>query len=352
MTSLKDFGWNDFHQHNYNRSTDHGELLGRVVSVQGFKHHLATEKGEVEAELAGRLLYGAEAEDLPKVGDWVCYLDYGTSGYIIERLPRQNTLSRKTAGKKNDRQVLGTNIDVAVIVQGLDRDFNVMRLDRYITQVVACGIVPLVVLNKIDLVPDANPFVERVMELKRHVKVYWCSTVSGVGVDEVRSTFEKGKTYIMIGSSGVGKSSLLNLLLNAETQQTAAISDFNGRGRHTTTARELFMLPNGSLLMDTPGMREFGVTNEDGGDDSLSPAIEALAVNCKYGDCSHINEEGCAVLRALETGELDVAIYESFVKLVKEQRRFAVRAEDKKRMNKQYGKMAKEANSYRKKYKY
>jgi ribosome biogenesis GTPase len=353
MTSLKDFGWNDFHQHNYNQSTDHGELVGRVVSVQGFKHHLVTEKGEVEAELAGRLLYGAEAEDLPKVGDWVCYLDYGQSGYIIERLPRQNILSRKAAGKKNERQVMGTNIDVAVIVQGLDRDFNVMRLDRYITQIVACGIVPVVVLNKIDLVPDANPFVQVVMELKRHVKVYRCSTVSGAGMHEVRSMFESGKTYIMIGSSGVGKSSLLNVLLNAETQQTAGISDFNGRGRHTTTARELFMLPNGSLLMDTPGMREFGVTNEDGVDgDALFPAIEAFAVYCKYGDCSHLGEEGCAVIHALEIGELDPAIYESFVKLVKEQRRFGIKAEEKKRMNRQFGKMAKEAKSFRKKYKY
>jgi len=352
MTSLKDFGWNDFHQHNYNQSGNRGEFVARVISVQGFKHHLVTEKGEVEAELAGRLLYGAEAEDLPKVGDWVCYLDYGQSGYIIERLPRQNTLSRKTAGKKNDRQVLGTNIDYAIIVQGLDRDFNLMRLDRYITQIVACGIQPIIVLNKVDLVPDANPFIQLVKDLKRDVEVLCCSTVSRVGIADLR-IFKKSNTYIMIGSSGVGKSSLLNVLMNAETQQTREISDFNGRGKHTTTVRELFMLPDGSLLMDTPGMREFGVTNEDGVDgESLFPAIEALAVNCKYGDCSHLSEEGCAVLQALETGELDAAIYESFMKLVREQRRFGIKAEEKKRMNRQFGKMVKEAKSFRKRYKY
>jgi ribosome biogenesis GTPase len=359
MTSLKDFGWNDFHQHNYNQSTNHGESVGRVVSVQGFKHHLVTEKGEVEAELAGRLLYGTEAEDLPKVGDWVCYLDYGQSGYIIERLPRQNALSRKTAGKKNDRQVMGTNIDYAVIVQGLDRDFNIMRLDRYITQIVACGIEPMIVLNKADLVwDDRQKYVQQVIDLKRVAKVICCSTVSGYGLDDLKS-LEQQKTYIMIGSSGVGKSSLLNILMNAETQQTAGISDFNGRGRHTTTARELFKLPNGSLLMDTPGMREFGVTSEDGADgDSLFPVIEALAANCRYGDCSHLTKdgqgdpEGCAVLKALETGELDTAIYESFVKLTKEQRRFGIKADEKKRMNRQFGKMVKEAKSFRKKYKY
>ena len=352
MTSLKDFGWNDFHQHNYNQSNNHGESVGRVVSLQGFKHHLVTEKGEVEAELAGRLLYGAEAEDLPKVGDWVCYLDYGQSGYIIERLPRLNSLSRKTAGKKNDRQVLGTNIDGACIVQGLDRDFNIMRLDRYITQIVACGIQPIVVLNKTDLVDDVSPYMRQVQELKRSVTIVCSSAVMGA-ISLLAPIFQKEKTYIMIGSSGVGKSSLLNLLMSSDIQQTREISGFNGRGKHTTTARELFMLPNGSLLMDTPGMREFGVTSEDGASgDSLFPAIEALASNCKYGDCSHLTEEGCAVLAALQTGELDPSIYESFVKLVKEQRRFGIRAEEKKRMNRQFGKIVKEAKDFRKKYKY
>ena len=353
MTSLKDYGWNDFHQHNYNQSENHGEQVGRVVSVQGFKHHLVSTNGEVEAELAGRLLYGAEGEDLPKVGDWVCFLDYGQTGYIIGRLPLQNMLSRKTPGKATDRQVLGANIDYACIVQGLDRDFNVMRLDRYIAQIISCGISPVVVLNKSDLVEDVRPFVSLVEDLKRDVKIYCCSTMTGNGVEELRAMFEPGKTYMMIGSSGVGKSSLLNVFMNANAQETNSISDFNGRGRHTTTARELFMLSNGSLLMDTPGMREFGMTSEDGADaDAMFPAIEEFASRCKYGDCTHMMEEGCAVLSALSNGELDAAVYESYVKLVKEQRRFGIRAEDKKRMNKQFGKLTKEAKSYRKKYKY
>lgn len=353
MTSLKDYGWNDFHQNNYNQSHNQGEQVGRVVSVQGFKHHLISIHGEVEAELAGRMLYGSEGEDLPKVGDWVCFLDYGQTGYIIERFPRKNMMSRKTPGKKTDRQVLGANIDYACIVQGLDRDFNVMRLDRYITQIVACGITPIVVLNKTDLVDDVQPFVKLVEDLKRDVNIYCCSTINGSGVEELRSMFEAGKTYMMIGSSGVGKSSLMNVFNNNDAQATAAISDFNGRGRHTTTARELFMLPNGSLLMDTPGMREFGMTSEDGADpDTMFPAIEEYAANCKYADCTHMNEDGCAVLDALKRGEMDPSVYDSYVKLVKEQRRFEIRAEDKKRLNKQFGKLTKEAKSYRKKYKY
>jgi len=352
MTSLIDYGWNDFHQNNYNQSHNHGEKVGRVVSVQGFKHHLISENGEVEAELAGRLLYGADGEDLPKVGDWVCFLDYGQAGYIIERLPRQNILSRKTPGKKNDRQVLGSNIDCACIVQSLDRDFNVMRLDRYITQVLACGIKPFVVLNKIDLVDDYHRYFRQVIALKHDVEILCCSVVSGFGISSVSEMFQPGKTYIMIGSSGVGKSSLLNALMNIDVQETSEISDFNGRGRHTTTARELFLLPGGGLLMDTPGMREFGMTAEQGsGGDGIFPAIEEFAENCRYGDCTHMVEEGCAVLRALDRGDLEATAYESYVKLVKEQRRFEIRAEDKKRMNRQFGKMAREANENRKKYK-
>lgn len=351
MTSLKDFGWNDFHQHNFNQSHNHGEAVGRVISVQGFKHHLISGKGEVEAELAGRMLYGTEGEDLPKVGDWVCFLDYGMTGYIIERLPRQNMLSRKTPGKKTDRQVLGANIDYACIVQGLDRDFNVMRLDRYIAQIIACGITPVIILNKIDLVNDVKPFIDLVRELKRDVPIYCCSTFNGNGIAELRSMFEAGKTYMMVGSSGVGKSSLLNVFNETNTQTTSEISDFNGRGRHTTTARELFLLPNGSLLMDTPGMREFGMTSEDGDDANVFPAIEAFGKNCRYADCTHMMEEGCGVLEALENGELEPAMYESYVKLVKEQRRFSVRAEDKKRINRQFGKMAREAKENRKRWK-
>lgn len=352
MTSLKDYGWNDFHQYNYDQSPNRGEPVGRVVSVQGFKYHLVSTNGEVEAELAGRLLYGCESEELPKVGDWVCFLDYGQTGYIIECLPRQNVLSRKTPGKKVERQVLGTNIDCAIIVQALDRDFNIMRLDRYITQVASCGIKSIVVLNKVDLVDDKNQYIQQVNDLKKTDHVLCCSAVTREGIGALRD-LEKGKTYIMIGSSGVGKSSLLNVLSNSDAQVTAAISNFNGRGKHTTTARELFLLPNGSLLMDTPGMREFGMTNEDGADaDDMFPAIEEFAANCRFGDCTHMMEEGCGVLAALDKGELDATVYESYVKLVKEQSRFGVKAEDKKRMNKQFGKMTREANENRKKYKY
>ncbi|HZB13449.1 MAG TPA: ribosome small subunit-dependent GTPase A [Chryseolinea sp.] len=353
MTRLENYGWNSFHQQSYIVNKKPGHTIGRVISIKGFKYFLITDNGELETELSGKLLFGSDSENLPKVGDWVSYLDYGEIGYIGDVLPRTNFLSRRNPGNKTERQILGTNIDFALIVQGLDRDFNLMRLERYLTQVTSCGIVPIVILNKADLVTDLAKYQQEVLKLKRDCKLFFCSTLTGFGIQEFKNAFEKGMTYILIGSSGVGKSSLLNLFMNDDLQKTQAVSTFNSKGTHTTTSRDLFQLNNGSLLIDTPGMREFGITNEDAeNSDSLFPVIEEFTQNCRYSDCKHLHEEGCAVLSALQSGMLDRLIYESYVKLMKEQKRFEINIEDKKRLNKQFGKLTKEAKNYRKKYKY
>jgi ribosome biogenesis GTPase len=342
MTSLEQFGWTTFFQ--LQQAKD-GLLIGRITSIQGFKYYVITANGEKEAELSGKLLHVASTEELPKLGDWVTLKDYDTLGYIIDVLPRRNELARKTADARMDRQLLAANVDGALIVQGLDRDFNIMRMERYLVQLAACNISPIVVLNKVDLVEDWTKYAHEIAKLQRNCPVYFCSTLTGVGLDELRNNvLEKYKTYILIGSSGVGKSSLLNALNT---------SDFNNKGKHTTTSRNLFQLPNGSLLIDTPGMREFGLTFEEGstGDD-LFPAIQQFAVNCRYTDCRHVQEAGCAVVEAVQSGELENQVYESYLKLIKEQRRFEMNAEDKKRFNKQSGKRSREANEYRNKYKY
>ena len=353
MIKLEEYGWNIFHQQNYSSSQNPEHRNGRVISIKGFKYWLITENGELETELSGKLLFGSESEGLPKVGDWVSYLDYGEIGYVLNVSPRMNSLSRRNPGNKTEKQILGTNIDYALIVQGLDRDFNIMRLERYLTQVTACGVTPLVILNKADLVKNPAEYRDEVSRLKRDCKIFFCSTLTGYGIQELKDTFEKGKTYILIGSSGVGKSSLLNILMNDDRQKTQSISTFNNKGTHTTTSRDLFQLPSGSLLIDTPGMREFGVTSEDGeNSESLFPVIEEFARQCHYSDCKHLNEEGCAILESLQSGKLDRAIYESYIKLMKEQRRFEINIEDQKRLNKQFGKMTKEAKNHRKRYKY
>lgn len=353
MIFLTHYGWNSFHQQHYTAYQNQDQSVGRVISVKGFKYILITENGELETELSGKLLFGSDPENLPKVGDWVCYLDYGQIGYIISVLPRMNLLSRKTPGNKTEKQILGTNIDYALIVQGLDRDFNIMRLERYIVQITACGITPIVILNKADLVEHLNFYREEVLKLKRDCKIFFCSTLTGSGIQELKNALEKGKTYMLIGSSGVGKSSLLNTFMDVDVQRTASISDVHNKGTHTTTTRDLFQLSNGSLLIDTPGMREFGLTNEDReNSDALFPAIEKFAHLCRYSDCKHLTEVGCAVIDALQTGALDSQVYESYIKLMKEQKRFEIKIEDKKRLGKQFGKMTREAKNYRKKYKY
>jgi ribosome biogenesis GTPase / thiamine phosphate phosphatase len=353
MKNLIRFGWDQSLQQHFD-TLKTSLFAGRVISVKGFKYMLISERGEIETELSGKLLFENENENLPKVGDWVLFQDYETMGYIIDLLPRKNALSRKSPGVKFEKQVLATNIDFALIVQGLDRDFNLMRLERYIVQVTTCGIEPLVVLNKADLVENTDAFKLEIEKLRRDCRVIICSTVTNDGLQQLtENVFQPAKTCIMIGSSGVGKSSLLNRVMNSEMQQVSSVSEANQKGRHTTTGRDLFMLPNGALLIDTPGMREFGVTfEENASDQNVFPEIMKIAEGCRYNDCKHIEENGCAVLAALENGTLDSVVYDSYIKLLKEQRRFQVTAEEKKRMNKQFGKMTREAKDYRKKYKY
>ncbi len=352
MTTLTQYGWNDFHAEEYNHHPKDRLLPGRVISVKGFKYFLMTEKGELEAEVSGKLLYGNATEDIPKVGDWVLYDDFDSIGYITDVLKRTNALGRREAGTEGTTQVLACNIDAALIVQGLDRDFNLMRLDRYIVQIIACGIRPIIILNKADLAGDPEAFVRDVTGLKRGYPIHLCSTVTGDGIDMIRSSvLEKGKTYVIVGSSGAGKSSLVNALMSESVQRTGAVSGFNQKGKHTTSTRDLFLLDSGSLVIDTPGMREFGMTSATDHKTDLFPAISEFSSQCRFNDCTHMGEAGCAVIAAVKSGELPEMIYDSYVKLVKEQRRFEMSASDKKREGRRAGKMVREAMDYKKRFK-
>jgi ribosome biogenesis GTPase / thiamine phosphate phosphatase len=354
MLSLEQYGWSNFHQTCFDQRVKSDLSAGRVTSIKGFKYLLISQHGEVETELSGKLLYATSQEDLPKVGDWVLFMPYDSMGYVIEVMPRINGLSRKNPGTKTEKQVLAANIDMALIVQGLDRDFNLMRLERYLVQLSSCNIVASVILNKADLVADPESFREQVRKLGRDCHVHLCSTYSGSGIEQLKTeALEKNKTYILVGSSGVGKSSLLNALMDDEKQKTGSTSDQTSKGKHTTTTRDLFQLPNGSLIIDTPGMREFGLTSDDSQNtDELFPLIQMFGEKCRFSDCTHLNETGCAVIEAYDNGTLEREVYDSYVKLKKEQKRFEIRVEDKKRMGKQSGRMSREANNFRKKFKY
>ena len=353
MTTLIQYGWNEFHAEHYNHHPKDRLLPGRVISVKGFRYLLMTEKGELEAEVSGKLLYGNAVEDIPKVGDWILFADFDSIGYITDVLPRTNALVRREAGSESALQVLASNIDAALIVQGLDRDFNVMRLDRYIVQIIACGIRPVIILNKADLAVDPEAFVKEVGDLKHGCPINLCSTLTGSGIDVIRyDVLEKFKTYILVGSSGAGKSSIVNALMSEVVQRTGDLSDFSQKGKHTTSTRNLFRLCNGSLIIDTPGMREFGMTSiSDDKTSDLFPVISQFSAGCRFNDCTHMGEAGCAVIAAVDCGELDEVIYRSYLKLIKEQKRFGMSAADKKREGWQMGKMVREAKVYRKRFK-
>lgn len=337
----------------FETNTSQGLEAARVLSIQGFKHLLITETGNLDAQLAGALINSREPEAYPKVGDWVLVKRYDEEGIIIDTLARINELSRKAPGTQSTRQVLAANIDAAFIVQGLDHNYNLMRLQRYLQQVVQCNIQPIVILNKADLIPDPERYRQSVQELG-----YNCPVVLTSALDEAQQEAWASQyliprhTYILLGSSGVGKSTLFNSLLGYRLQEEGSTSSANNKGKHTTTARHLILLPNGSIIIDTPGMREFGITGESGGEGIHHPLIDELAPKCRFGDCTHQHEPGCAIIAAVHNGTLPGPVYRSYLKLLREQYHFQASETDKRRNEKQFSKMARQIFKHRKDSKY
>lgn len=292
-------------------------VLARIAAEHRGAYEVWSATGVGRAQLAGRLRPELESTGAPGVGDWVVLTDAPDTAHVsvIERvLERRTVFSRGAAGRGLRAQVIAANVDLVFAVCGLDADFNVRRIERYLARIWASGALPAVLLSKADLC--ANPWA-RVAEVERHtagVAVHVMSALEGEGLDPVRASIREGMTVALVGSSGAGKSTLVNALLGEERMRTGAVRASDGRGQHVTTHRQLVRLPTGGLLLDTPGMRELQLL-DDGGLDDVFGDIAAFAEGCRFRDCRHDTEPGCAVLAAVASGTLDSERFEHYRKL-------------------------------------
>lgn len=297
-----------------------GQQLARVCAGQGERARVILDGAEMDALIAGTLSYAAEsAADLPVTGDWVAVrLVENALALVEEVMPRRTRISRRAAGTRDVEQVLAANVDVALIVCGLDGDYNLRRLERYLAIVRAGGVEPVIVLNKADVCDDAAAAADEVRKTLRVPDVLAISARGGQGCAEVEARIGPGVTAVLLGSSGAGKSTLLNRILGAEVQRTHSVRESDSRGRHTTTHRQLIGVPSGGWLIDTPGLREIQLWVSADSVDAVFDDIAALAGRCRFRDCSHATEPGCAVRDAVDAGRL-----ESFHKLRREAERFS-----------------------------
>lgn len=310
---LSDFGWTENYAHAWSELGLSNLQPGRVVADYGTSLKLAMPE-IITAELSGKLAHYSRGEAIPKVGDWVAVnvTDAGTA--VIESVVlRHNEIARKVAGRQAIKQLLAANVDVAFVLLALDNDFSIERLQRFLYQLSVNDISPVIVLNKADKTDDVQAYIDQLASFDLPILV--CSAIQGVGVDEIRNAIPPAKTAILLGSSGVGKSTLTNKLLQRDVQLTGEVRASDSTGKHTTVHRELFVLPNGGLLIDTPGIRELQLWGTEEDLDVKYGDIARLAERCRYSDCQHTKESGCAIRKALQNGKLDKAHYANYLKM-------------------------------------
>lgn len=354
--NLEKFGYTDKIKKLNNENNQQEFELGRVIAEHKERYVVVTNNGEIEAEITGNLRFKAQGrEDFPAVGDWVTLQAYDADFAIIHNvLPRLSMISRQAVGQSGSLQIIATNVDYAFLIQAVDRDFNVNRLQRYLTICYSSKVEPIIVLTKTDLIDRENldEIRDKIKDRIKDVIVLAISNETEDGYEKLNSILQQGKTYCMLGSSGVGKSTLTNNLSGRTRMKTDVISQSTNKGRHVTTHREMVLIDNGAILIDNPGMREVGITDTSGGLEATFDLITEYSQSCKFTDCTHTSEIGCAVLKAIETGEIDERSYTNYLKLEKEKAHFESTALEKRKKDKDFGKLVKGYQKLKKKKKF
>ncbi len=320
---LEELGWNPFLELHFRQEETEGCVPARVSEESKGFYRVLAEEGEFLAQIAGKVRYGAEERsNFPAVGDWVAIAlrPAEARATIVTILPRRTVLSRKVPGRAVDKQILATNVDTVFVVASLNQEFNLRRIERYLALVWESGAQPVVLLNKADLCAGVASLAAKVERTAPGAAVHALSALTGDGLEAVSQFLEPGRTAAFIGSSGVGKSTIINALFGEGSQRVQPVRASDDRGRHTTTSRQMILFSPGGIVIDTPGMRELQLWESDEGLDQTFEDLEALAQHCKFGDCRHRGEPGCAVSQAIEDGALDAARLESYRKLEAELR--------------------------------
>lgn len=316
--SLMQLGWNNFFQQQI--SIDDDSIPARVIRQDLGRYHLMSDQGPMVGILQGKARLESSKADLPTVGDWVLVKaqEHGKEMIIQSMLERATKFSRKQAGEKFYEQVVAANIDTVFIVTGLDDNFNVLRIERYLFLCNTSGALPVIILNKADVCEDTERFLDEVREVAGSTPVHIISALTEDGMQSLQAYISEGTTVAVLGSSGVGKSTIINTLLGYDHFKTGAVRDTDSRGRHTTTHRELCPIPGGGMIIDTPGMRELQIWSDEQYLATTFEDVEVLATLCKFGDCRHKTEPGCAILSGIKNGTLSEDRWESYGKYIKE----------------------------------
>ncbi len=347
---LYKYGWNSRLEQFKAQSSFNHLPHGRVTAAHKTCYDIISEDGPFSCELSGNYLFGKAREEFPTTGDWVLFQPFGErKGLITDMIPRERALFRRKSGSVSERQVIASWLDKVFIVQGLDNNYNLRRAERFIVQVRKEGIEPVLVFTKTDLGADTVA-VKGALKHLHGIESFFTSILEPESIAVLKTFVKEGETVVFTGSSGVGKSSLINALFGERIFEVSEISSSTGKGMHTSTRREMVLLEGSGVLIDTPGVREFGLVSDSADTISEVLNISELEEMCRYSDCSHTGEPGCAVIEAVENGRLERSVYESYLKLRRETWHFTASEHEKRMRDKSFSGMVEEVKKLRKKY--